>query len=301
MNAYLGEKCTGHDWSHDKKWKPEKWTWNRWLQAGAQPQQIADMAGVRQMFDGYDAGVLVADEYVGRLLNLLAELGVDEETVVMLSSDHGETLGELNVYGDHQTADQITTRIPMILHWPGVTSPGTVNRGFHYQIDLSATMLDLLGQKVPRSWDGKSLKSDLTEGKDGGRSELIVSQGAWKCQRGVRFDQYIAIQTLHDGYHLYDDWMLFDLDADPNETNNLAQSEPAVLSRGQSLLNNWYADMMIQAARGRDPLLNVIAEGGPFHVRGQLNNYLRRLRDTGRQDFDDTLEAKYEGQTSAQG
>ena len=81
-----------------------------------QPQAVPDMAGVRQLFDGYDTGVLMSDEYVGRLLNQLADLGVDGETVVMLSSDHGENLGELNVYGDHQSADQITTRVPMLLH-----------------------------------------------------------------------------------------------------------------------------------------------------------------------------------------
>ena len=259
-----------------------------------QPQQIPDMAGVRQMFDGYDTGVLVADDYVGRLLNLLADLNVNDETVVMLSSDHGETLGELNVYGDHQTADQITTRLPLILHWPGITPPGTVNHGFHYQIDMSATILELLGQKVPRSWDGQSFKSDLLNGEDGGRSHLVVSQGAWKCQRGVRFDQYIAIQTLHDGYHLYDDWMLFDLHADPHETNNLALREPDILLQGQQLLNEWYADVVPHAARGRDPLLNVIEEGGPFHVRGQLTDYLQRLRKTGRDSFADALEAKYE-------
>lgn len=258
-----------------------------------QPQQIPDMAGVRKMFDGYDTGVLVSDEYVGRLLNLLADLGVDEETVVMLSSDHGETLGELNVYGDHQTADQITTRVPMILHWPGVTQAGSVNNGFHYQVDLSATVLELLDQKVPSSWDGQSIKPALIAGEDGGRSNLVVSQGAWKCQRGVRFDQYIAIQSLHDGFHLYDDWMLFDLDQDPHETHNLANEKPELLKRGQSLLDDWCAEVMVNAARGRDPLLNVILEGGPFHVRGQLKDYLKRLHDTGRSDFADALEEKF--------
>jgi arylsulfatase A-like enzyme len=259
-----------------------------------QPQQIPDMQGVRKMFDGYDAGVLVADDYVGRLLALLAKLNVDDETVVMLSSDHGETLGELNVYGDHQTADQITTRLPLLLYWPGVTSPGSVNRGFHYQIDMTATILELLGQKVPRNWDGVSFKDQLLKGDDGGRSHLVVSQGAWKCQRGVRFDDYILIQTLHDGYHLYDDWMLFDLTADPHETHNLAGDSPELLARGQGVLNEWYSERLPLAARGRDPLLNVISEGGPFHVRGQLTDYLKRLRATGRGPFADALEAKFE-------
>lgn len=261
-----------------------------------QPQQIPDMRAVRQMFDGYDLGVLVADEYVGKIMNLLSDLNIDDDTVIMLSSDHGETLGELNVYGDHQTADQITTRVPLILRWPGVTSPGSRYEGFQYQIDISATILDLLGQKVPSSWDGRSIKEELVSGEDAGRSHLVVSQGAWKCQRGIRFDQYIAIQSLHDGYHLYDDWMLFDLGKDPHETVNIADAEPEALTKGQGILADWYAEMMLVAARGRDPLLNVIAEGGPFHVRGELGDYLKRLRGTGRQIFADALEAKYEAE-----
>ena len=48
------------------------------------------------------------------------------------------------------------------------------------------------------------------------------------------------------------------------------------------VLNEWYAERLPLAARGRDPLLNVISEGGPFQVRGQLTDYLKRLRATGR-------------------
>ena len=77
-----------------------------------QPQQAPDLAGARSMFDGYDNGVLMADQYVGRLLNLLADLRVDQDTVVVIGSDHGENLGEMNVYGDHQTADQSPPAFP---------------------------------------------------------------------------------------------------------------------------------------------------------------------------------------------
>jgi len=263
-----------------------------------QPQQISDTAMVRKMFDGYDTGVLVSDDYVGRIMNLLADLSIDDDVVIMLSSDHGETLGELNVYGDHQTADQITTHIPMMIRWPGITTPGSVNDGMHYQVDISATMLELLGQKVPSSWDGISFADALRAGEAGGRSHLVVSQGAWTCQRGVRFDDFLLLQTLHDGYHLYDDVMLFDVRNDPHETRNLLTARPEVVARGEQLLNSWYAEMMVHAARGRDPLLNVIAEGGPYHVRGQLKDYLLRLRGTGRQGFADALETKYVSELS---
>lgn len=260
-----------------------------------QPVQIADMAGVRKMFDGYDTGVLVADDHVGRLLNQLADLGVLDDTVVMLTSDHGETLGELNVYGDHQTADQITSRIPMIVRWPGLTDAHAGRRldAFHYQVDFTATLLELLGQKIPSKWDGESFATSLAAGEDKGRDHLVVSQGAWTCQRGVRWDQWICIQTLHDGYHLYDDVMLFDLAADPHETENLAATQTGMRDQGLALLGAWHGQMMADAARGRDPLAHVIEEGGPFHVKGELPAYLARLRATDRDAYADALEEKY--------
>ncbi|HWA62634.1 MAG TPA: sulfatase [Caulobacteraceae bacterium] len=256
-----------------------------------QPQQIPDLAGVRRMIDGYDTGVLVADDYVGRLMALLDELGVRDEVAVMISSDHGETLGELNVYGDHQTADQFTTRVPMILKWPGLGAGR--RRAFHYQIDVTATLLELLGETVPRAWDGQSFAASLRAGADDGRDHLVLSQGAWTCQRSVRWADWILIRTLHDGYHLYDDLMLFDLAADPHEEVNLAAARPEVVQHGLALLDAWQARMAPDMARGRDPLWNVVAEGGPFHVRGELPAYLERLRATGRADKAEALARKY--------
>jgi arylsulfatase A-like enzyme len=257
-----------------------------------QPQEIPDMAAVRQMFDGYDTGVLMADDYVGRLMNDLADLGIDDDTVIMISSDHGETLGELNVYGDHQTADQITTRVPLVLRWPDKLPAGRF-AAKHYQIDVTATLLSLLDQQVPDSWDGESFASTLTKSVDDGRDYLVLSQAAWACQRGVRFDDWLYLHTRHDAYHLYPDEMLFNLAEDPHQQHDLATGEPERLARGRDLLLGWRGDMLAEAAGGRDPHDNVMAEGGPFHVRGQLPGYLERLRATGRADVADQLEARW--------
>jgi arylsulfatase A-like enzyme len=256
-----------------------------------QPQEIGDMAAVRAMFDGYDTGVLVADEYTGRLLALLDDLGVGQDTAVMISADHGETLGELNIYCDHQTADEHTTHVPLVLKWPGLDTGRYAAR--HYQIDVTATLLELLGQAVPDSWDGQSFAASLRARQDIGRDHLVLSQGAWTCQRSVRFDDWILISTLHDGYHLFDDVMLFDLASDPFEQHNVAAERPDVAGRGLQLLSQWWSQMIPQVARGRDPLVNVIREGGPYHVRGELPAYLARLRATGRGEQASLLGARY--------
>jgi len=256
-----------------------------------QPQEIGDMAAVRAMFDGYDTGVLLADACAGRLLELLGTLGVGEDTAVMVSADHGETLGELNIYCDHQTADEYTTHVPLILKWPGL---GTGRRrALHYQIDVTATLLELLEQRVPERWDGQSFAASLKSGADRGRDHLVVSQGAWTCQRGVRFDHWMLLSTMHGGYHLFDEVMLFDLRNDPYEQQNLAAARAEVTGRGLTLLSEWQSRLFAHAARGRDPLANVVMEGGPYHIRGQLPAYLERLRATGRSDQAALLAARY--------
>lgn len=255
-----------------------------------QPQEMVDMAAVRRMFDGYDVGVLAADRCIGRLCELLATLGIGD-MAIMISADHGETLGELNIYCDHQTADEHTTHVPLVLKWPGLGAGR--RRALHYQIDVTASLLELLDAQVPESWDGESFAASLQAGNDAGRDHLIVSQGAWTCQRGVRFDDWMLINTLHGGYHLFDDVMLFDLATDPFEQRNVAAQRADVVARGLTLLSQWHAAMIRNAARGRDPLENVLLEGGPFHVRGELPAYLERLRATGRGGLATALAERY--------
>ena len=257
-----------------------------------QPQEIPDLTAARRMFDGYDGGVLMADDYVGRLLNQLADLGIDDDTVVMLSSDHGENLGEMNIYGDHQTADQMTTRIPMILKWPGVAEEGRYH-ALHYHIDVTATILELAKMKVPASWDGVSFADALINGRDEGRDSLIVSQAAWSCQRGVRFKDWLYLNTRHDAYHLWPEEMLFNLKSDPHQQSDLAEFEPEVLQEGRDKLTTWRTEMLVNAARGRDPHDNVMREGGPYHVRDKLDAYLQRLRETDRSHLADRLADRY--------
>ena len=54
---------------------------------------------------------------------MLDDQNVLEETAIIISADHGENLGELNIYGDHQTADQITCRVPLVVSWPPMLAP----------------------------------------------------------------------------------------------------------------------------------------------------------------------------------
>jgi arylsulfatase A-like enzyme len=264
-----------------------------------QPARIDSLAAAKKMFDGYDVGVRYADDYIGQILDTLEELGIGDTTVVIITADHGENLGELNVYGDHQTADQITARVPVIVRWPGITGSqaGRVDRALHYQFDFAATVLELIGASVPHGWDAVSFADSLRTGGESGRDYLVLSHGAWTCQRGVRFRSgrrdYICIRTYHDGHHGFSNVMLFDLKYDPHEQFNLAVKRPDLVQEAMLLLEQWHAGMMQSSESDIDPLWNVIREGGPYHTRGELPAYLQRLRETDRGDWADLLEARH--------
>jgi len=244
------------------------------------------------MFDGYDAGLRFADEHVGRILNALADLNVLDDTAVIVSADHGENLGELNIYADHQSADQFTARVPLIVRWPGISAEPRVENALIYNLDFAASTIDLLGGKVPSNWDGKSFASPLHAGESLGRDHLVLSQGAWTCQRSIRFDDWLCIKSFHDGYHAFGDVMLFNLKDDAHEQHDVAAENPQVIERAMSKFGTWHDQMMRTSTSGVDPMETVLEEGGPYHARGQLQNYLARLRATERARWAQLLEQR---------
>lgn len=247
-----------------------------------QPWDASSMDAVKAIFDGYDVGVRYADDAVGTLLAKLDDLGVLDDTAVLVSSDHGEAFGELGVYADHQAADEVTAHLPAVLRWPGVAPQ--VHEGLQYHLDVAATTLALAGLAPGRGWDGEAI--DLG---GPGRDHLVLSQGAWSCQRGVRWGDHLYLRTWHDGYHGH--WaeeMLFDVVADPHETADLAETAPDRRAEGAGLLAEWTAAQLERSGQ-EDPLDVVRREGGPFHVRHHLGPYLERLRATGRGEWADVL------------
>lgn len=278
----MGYGITDDEWKHATKWPK-------------QPVVMDTMDNVRMMFDGYDCGVRFADDHIGHILNRLADLNLLDETVVILSADHGENLGELNIYGDHQTADQFTCRVPLIIRWPGLTDSARVEPGLIYNLDFAATLLDLLGGEPPGNWDARSFGEQFRSGGRCGRDHLVLSQGAWSCQRSVRFEDWLFIESEHDGYHGFPDEMLFNLVEDPHEQNEVAAVNPKVVSRGTDFLYGWLDEMRRTATHRVDPMKTVLREGGPFHARGALPGYLKRLRATGRARWAEILEAKHPG------
>ena len=82
---------------------------------------IPDREAFMQFIDGADAGMAYVDDCIGRLLNILRENGVEDDTAIIISSDHGESIGEQGMYFEHGNASEGTLHIPLI--FAGQESP----------------------------------------------------------------------------------------------------------------------------------------------------------------------------------
>lgn len=252
-----------------------------------------DKKRLRMMWDGYDCGIAYCDQYIGKIISLLEEQNLYEDTAIIVSADHGENFGQLGLYAEHATADVNTCRIPMIIKWPGMKS-GEVDKGLHYNLDLAPTLAELLGFDASPEWDGQSYADSLTKGIDCGREFLVLSQCTHVCQRSVRFDDWLYVKTYHDGWHLWPEEMLYNIKEDPNETNDVSGKFPDVVKQASYYYQKWHDRMMHTQPEGydNDPMWTVIKEGGPSAVRGP-EEYAKQLKDTGREWAFEELKKRY--------
>ena len=84
------------------------------------PDAIRSREDCEFLISGYDASILYWDRYFGQHLDLLHELGIADDTAIIVNGDHGESLGENGSYAEHSLANEPTLRVALIAYWPGV-------------------------------------------------------------------------------------------------------------------------------------------------------------------------------------
>ncbi|MBM1107350.1 sulfatase [Aurantibacter crassamenti] len=165
----------------------------------------------------YYASVSYMDAQVGKILKTLKDEGLDENTIVVFTSDHGFHLGEHRFWMKVSLHEE-SVRVPMIIKVPG-KSPA-VCHSFTELLDLYPTLTELAGLKTNKQLQGKSLKTTLDNPINAVRDMAFsVSQGGKSFL--VRTDKWAYIQYDEDA----DAGMeLFDMDLDPKQYNNLAHN-----------------------------------------------------------------------------
>ena len=162
---------------------------------------------------GYFACVSYVDAMIGRLLDALDELGLKENTIVVMLGDHGWNLGEHNFWGKHNTMHP-AVNAPLILRVPG-KSKGVETSSLVEFIDLYPTLCELAGISVPQHVQGKSL-IPLLEKPDEPWKEAVFSR--YHYGDAVITEKYIYTKYKRDST---ESAMLYDLENDKNENINI--------------------------------------------------------------------------------
>ena len=202
-----------------------------------------DHAIYRRYVAYYYALVSEIDHHIGSVLDELKRLGMDDNTIVIYAADHGDFVaghGMVEKCAVGHNVYEDTLRVPLIFRWPGRFKAGAVRDDLASLIDLYPTIMDLAGIKRPaaaRKLDGVSLAPTLRASKPLGR-QYVVSEN-WS-QVTVISRRY-KLGVWQGPGRRYAQWdfrehgdMLFDRQADPLETKNLADT-PAVAAEEQRL------------------------------------------------------------------
>jgi arylsulfatase A-like enzyme len=161
------------------------------------------------------------DESVGRIMSHLKESGLDENTIVIYSSDQGFYLGDHGWY-DKRWMYEESFKMPLIVKWPGVTKPGSVNTKLVQNLDYAQTFLDIAGVKVPGDMQGLSMVPLLRGDAKDWRSQIYYHYYEFPSVHmvakhyGIRGERYKLIR-----FYEFDEWELYDLETDPEELTNL--------------------------------------------------------------------------------
>ncbi len=177
----------------------------------------------RYMHD-YLGSVASVDESVGRVLDYLKDTGLDKNTIVVYSSDQGFYLGEHGWF-DKRWIYEESLRTPLLVRWPGVTKPGSVNRDMVSNVDFAQTFLEAAGVSSPADMQGRSLVSVLKgkTPKDWRQSfyyHYYEYPGAHSVRKhyGVVTDRYKLVRFYEPDV---DYWELFDRKTDPKEMRSV--------------------------------------------------------------------------------
>ncbi|AUP81528.1 sulfatase family protein [Flavivirga eckloniae] len=234
MTKKKGSPELAHNpWTTDfERMTPEqRATWDKAYQPKNDAFHDASLSGkdldlwkLQRYLQDYLATIAAVDEGVGRILDYLKANGLEENTIVVYTTDQGFYLGEKGWF-DKRFMYEESLEMPMLMKYPKVIKSGTEITALTQNLDFAETFLDFAGVDIPEDMQGKSLKPLVTNmiGDDDFRDAIYYHYYDFpafhmvKKMYGVRTKRYKLI-------HVYDDidaWELYDLEKDPNEINNL--------------------------------------------------------------------------------
>jgi arylsulfatase A-like enzyme len=207
----------------------------------AGPRRALGPADLAHVVDVYDAGIRSMDEALGELVAFLRETGLYERTLIVLTSDHGEELGERGFVGWHaHTLFDELLRVPLVVKLPGSALAGARVARQVRSLDIAPSVLDVLRIPAPEPFEGISLFDPRAAGD-------AVSELAWsQTEPGARAPAATSLRTSR--WKLYGS-RLYDLRADPGERTDVARRRSQLARRLSARRDEIAAEAAAPAAR----------------------------------------------------
>ncbi len=190
----------------------------------------------------YDGAIAYMDASIQAIFTAMENLGILDNTIVVINSDHGETLDDHECYYDHHGLYDCTLHVPLIIRYPGKVPAGLRVPGYNQHKDLVPTLLELAKIEAPDvRFDGESLMP-LVRGEVASFSpEMYLTECTWMRKHGWRTPQWKYIEALEPDFHFKPPVELYNLIEDPHEDNNLAEQEPGVAALMKARMDAWIA------------------------------------------------------------
>ncbi len=232
-----------HSMDEAWNWEPFKWYFHDWMPG------VTDADYVINLYDGETAYM---DQHLRSIFAALE--AIQEDTLVIITADHGEVLNEQLGYFDHHGLYEGNVHVPLILYWPGKLPKGQRVPGFVQNLDIAPTLLELAGIRDRDNMEGISLLPSIFGLRDGNYDEIYLSEATWEVKRGIRTERWKFIDSIEQDPHGRPMQELFDLQNDPQEQQNLVESHPDVVKQFKERLDSWVARRLAETGRTVDPV-----------------------------------------------
>jgi arylsulfatase A-like enzyme len=203
----------------------------------------------------YDGEIAYMDTCIQIIFNALEAHGILDETLVVINSDHGETLYDHDCYFDHHGLYEPTLHVPLIIRYPGKVPAGKRVKGFNLHQDLMPTLLELIGIDSGIQFDGKSLLPMVAGEVPTHAPEFYITECTWMRKHGWRTPEWKLIVALEPDCHYKVPVELYNLLEDPLENNNLAEKEPEMVAALRGRMEAFIAKRTSETGRP-NPILN---------------------------------------------
>ena len=189
----------------------------------------------------YDGAIAYMDTCIQTILTAIEDLGLVDNTIVIFTADHGETLYDHECWFDHHGTYDNTLTVPMIIRYPGKMPAGKRVAGYSQLKDLVPTVLELAEIAVPDQFDGHSLLPMALNKALTNETEIYFTECTWMRKHGWRTPEWKLIVALEPDFHFKPAVELYNLLDDPGENNNLADKSPEVVAFLKGRMEAWIA------------------------------------------------------------